>query len=68
MQQGGKKINKLETKTLQIWIKMYTIFLMALLVMSHSQMWTYRRAAKIKSKTKLYTGNHFKSVARQVTY
>lgn len=41
---------------------------MVLLVMSHSQMWSYRREAKIKSKTKLYTGNQFKSVAMQVTH
>lgn len=41
---------------------------MALLLMSHSQMWSCRMEAKIKSKTKLYTGNQLKSVAMQVTY
>lgn len=46
----------------------HNIFLMALLVMSHSQMWSYRMEAKIKSKTKLYTGNQLKTVAMQVSY
>lgn len=65
----GKTVKKIRNKNpTDLDKNVHNIFLMALLVMSHSQMWSYRRKAKIKSKTKLYTGNQFKSAAMQVTY
>lgn len=66
MQRGRKKIRNKNPTDLDK--NVHNIFLMALLLMSHSQMWSCRMEAKIKSKTKLYTGNQLKSVAMQVTY
>lgn len=65
----SKAVKKIRNKNpTELDKNVHNIFLMVLLVMSHSQMWSWRREAKIKSKTKLFTGNQFESVAMQVKH